>query len=319
MHDTRELRRLLRRDPTLDAHEAASLWGAMLDGGFDGIEVGAALGVLAASGETQAELEGLYRAATARIARWSPAVRGAIAIPAYGRVRGEALWVALAASLLRRFGIPVVVHGVLDSPCGLSAATVLRELGVLPCGSLHEADARLRDGRIPFLPVALLLPALGSLLALRGRLGFENAAHVVAQAIDPTGGAAVRITFAGAATAPALEKLDDVVESGAIALAWPADLSPWHHDLRPRIERLEGGRRELLFEADGGAPRHGFVPLDEAASVVASFVRRVSAGAAPVPIPALNLVAACLLAVGEAGSLAQAKAVAAIHAGRLAA
>jgi hypothetical protein len=39
----------------------------------------------------------------------------------------------------------------------------------------------------------------------------------------------------------------------------------------------------------------------------------------PVPVPALSLVAACLYAVGAAPDFTQAKAIAALHAGRLAA
>jgi len=320
MQMTRELRRLLSRDPCLDAQEAGRLWGAMLDDSLDEIEVGALLGVLAAAGETQAELEGLYRATLARMAPWAPSLQGVVSIPAYGRVRGEALWVALAAALLRRFGIPVLVHGVLDSTCGLSAATVLRELGIMPSATLAEAQERLHGGGIAFVPVPLLLPAFAALIALRARLGFENAAHVVSQAIDPTRGGAVRLTFAMEGRASeALDKLDGVAESGAVSLAWSASRSPWHYDLRPRIERLHCGRRETLFEADTREPRIGFVRLDESAHGIADFARRVAAGAMPVPIPALNLVAACLYAVGEAGSMSQAKAVAAIHAGRLAA
>ena len=320
MQNTRELRRLMRRDESLDADEATRLWGAILDEALDDIEVGAVVGTLAASGETEAELEGLYRATSARLAPWSPALRGIVSIPAYGLMPGEVLWVALTAALLRRYGVPVLVHGVLDSPCGLSTARVLRDLGVLPCASLTEADEHLHGGNIAFLPAQLLLPPFAALIALRGRFGIENSAHVVAQAIDPTHGAAVRMTFAmpGRASA-ALERLDAAVETACVSLAWPAGRSPWHYELRPGIERLAEGRRELLFEADTQEARASFVPLDEDPRAVAEWVMRVSNGAVPVPIPALNLVAACLYAVGQADSLTQAKAVAAIHAGRLAA
>jgi anthranilate phosphoribosyltransferase len=59
-------------------------------------------------------------------------------------------------------------------------------------------------------------------------------------------------------------------------------------------------------------------PPDDAHGM-ARWIERVTTGAIPVPVPALSLVAACLYAVGEAPDLAQAKAIAAIHAGRLAA
>jgi anthranilate phosphoribosyltransferase len=320
MEITRELRRLMRRDESVDADEATRLWGAILDEALDDLEVGAVIGMLAGSGESDAELAGLYRATSARLAPWSPALRGIVSIPAYGHMPGEALWVALAGALLRRYGVPVLVHGVLDSPCGLSTARVLRDLGVLPCASLAEAGEHLHAGRIAFLPAQLLLPPFAALIALRGRFGIENAAHVVAQAIDPTHGTAVRMTFAMAGRASAaLRRLDPEVQTPCVSLDWPAERSPWHYELRPCIERLAEGRRELLFEADTQEARAGFVALEDDAHAVADWVARVCNGAVPVPIPALNLVAACLYAVGQAQSLTQAKAVAAIHAGRLAA
>ncbi|HET7729558.1 MAG TPA: hypothetical protein VFK48_05955 [Usitatibacter sp.] len=314
-----DLRRLLRRDASMDAREAARVWGAILDAGVDDIEVGAAVAVLALTGETEAELAGLHRAVMERRAPWSPGARGVIAIPAYGLVPGEAAWIALVAMLLRRFDVPVAIHGVLDSPCGMSSARVLRELGVLPCASLGEATERLHRGGIAFVPAQLLLPAFARLIGLRARLGMENSAHVVAQAIDPLGEGAIRMTFSlpGGAS-ERLGRLDAVVEGTAVALAWPVGSSTVHVGSRPRIERLHAGRRETLFEADGQEVRHLAAPADDARGLGA-WTHRVASGTLPVPTPALNLVAACLYAAGHAGTLSQAKAVAAIEAGRLAA
>ena len=49
------------------------------------------------------------------------------------------------ALLLVRFGVPVLVHGPLEAQGRVAGAAVLRELGVLPCSSVHDAQLALAD------------------------------------------------------------------------------------------------------------------------------------------------------------------------------
>ena len=315
-----DIRKLLQRDP-LDEDAAARLWGAILDEALDDIELGAVLGALTASSATREELMGLYRAAQERMDR-APLLAGAraVAIPAYGLVPGEALMASLAAALLARFEVPVAVHGILDSPCGVSSACVLRELGVLPCASLALAGESLRTERITFIPAQLLGARFASLIALRGRLGVEGPAHLVAQVLDPTNAGAVRLSFSVAGTASEqLETLATQIDGDFVALTWPAGRSPSSLSTRPRIESIRDGSREVLFEADVQEMRTAIPQPPEDAQGMARWIKRVMAGAIPVPVPAVNLVAACLYAVGHAPDFTQAKAIAAVSAGRLAA
>ena len=320
MPTTRHLRRLLQRDGSLDEAATRALWGAALDGALDEVDLGAMLAALALTGETRDELVGLMRAAQERTLAWSPVLRGrAVAIPAYGLAPDEARVVALLACLLPRFDVPVVVHGVLDSPCGASSAQLLRELGVMPCASLEGAAGDLAKGGVAFLPLQVFCPGLAALVALRARLGFINSAHLVAQAIDPTGGAAVRVTLcAQGHPCERFERLGPHAGGEALALTWPAGCAPFHLWVRPRIALLRGGSEERLFEAD--CPDHR-VPavLPEEAFAAARWIERVVRGEVPVPAAALNLVAACLYAIGRAPDFSRAKATAAVQAGRLAA
>lgn len=323
MQITADLRRLLQRegDSPLDEDAAARLWGAILDDAVEGLEMGAVIAALAVAGETREEIAGLRRAAHERFAHWSPTVNArAVAIPAYGLVPGEALIASLAAALLREFGVPVIVHGILDSPCGVSAARVLRELGVLPCASFAQADEHLAAERIAFVPVQLLSAAFAKILALRGRLGIENTAHLVAQALDPTRGAATQLGFSVAGTRS--ERFGAFAQEAGgdfVALAWGPGRSPLNLAVRPRIERILDGSRELLFDADAQETRSAMPLPPEDAQGIARWIQRVTTGAMAIPVPALNLVAACLYAVGQAPDFSQAKAIAAINAGRLAA
>lgn len=319
MHFTREIRKLLQREP-LDAPAMARVWGAMLDGALDDVETGAVVAGLAVGGETREELAGLYRAVRARMVRWTPPVRAPlVSIAAYGMVPGEALAIGLAGTLLRRFGVPVLIHGVLDSHCGVSSATVLRELGILPCASFAQADEQLAAGHVAFLPAQLVSPALASLIAMRSRLGIETAAHVVAHVLDPTQGSAMRLTLVAGGASERVERLDDEAEGDSVVLRWPAGRTPSNLSIRPRIERMHAGTREVLFEADAQETPTALAPPTDDAPGMAQWIQRATDGSVPVPVPALSLVAACLYAVGSAPDFTQAKAIAALHAGRLAA
>ena len=322
-----DIRNLLRRGHTagghapLDEESATRLWGAILDDALDELEVGAVVAALAVAGETRDELMGLYRAAQDRMDHWAPELPArAVAIPAYGLVPGEAVMTCLAAMLLRRFEIPVIVHGILDSPCGVSSACVLRELGELPCASLAQADDLLRARKIAFIPAQLLSPRFVALVGLRGRLGIENTAHLVAQALDPTRGDATRLCFSvGGTGSERFEALAMEVDGDFLALGWPAGRSALNLSIRPRIERIRDGRKELLFEADVQETRSAIAQPPGDAQGIARWIQRVITGAVPVPVPGVNLVAACLYAVGHAPDFSQAKAIAALNAGRAAA
>ncbi|MGE5095522.1 MAG: DNA-binding protein YbiB [Betaproteobacteria bacterium] len=322
MEFTGDIRAVLRRAPPLDIAAATRLWGALLDGALDDVEVGAIVAALAVAGETPEELAGFCDAAQSRVATIATTREpGLVAIPAYGLFAGEGAIVALTAMLLRRFELRVLVHGVLDAPCGASCARVLRELDVLPSASLARAQEELAARAIAFVPVHLLSPALARLLALRSRLGVDSSAHVVAPLLDPTLGVAMRLVLdADGARGAMRERLLAGACGDALALTWSGEQASSSVMLRrPRIERWRAGARELLFEADGQELRVPPSPALDDAVATAAVIRAIATGRAPMPVPALNLVAACLYAAGRAPDFARAKAAAAVAGGRLAA
>jgi hypothetical protein len=141
----------------------------------------------------------------------------------------------------------------------------------------------------------------------------------VAQVLDPTHGRAMRIVLnPQALCGDGMRALVASLEGDALALTWSGPQPPATLALRPRIERFHGGHRELLFEADAHEIA-ATLPLPDDAAGIAAIVRAITTGRAPVPAPALNLLAACLYASGRAPDLARAKAAAAVAGGRLAA
>jgi hypothetical protein len=320
------LRRLVRRPSlageaagAIDAQEAACVWGAVLDGALPELELGALLAALAAAGESPEELLGLHRALAARQARFAPALaRRAVSIPAYGLVPGEAAFSVLLALFLRRFDVPVVLHGMLDATEGPSVPMLLREFGVMPSASLADAERDLLDAGVAFMPVQLLSPSLGTLVALRSRLGFTNAAQIAAHAMAPGGLGAVRLAMTIPGTRSArLAALVAAADEDSLLLTWPLRSAACSLASRPRIARLGGGEEAIVFEAELGERSVPAVP--PAGPDLVPWIQSVVTRRIPAPLPLVHLATACLHAVRAAPDLTQAKAIVALQAGRLAA
>ncbi len=302
----------------LEADEASLLWGAVLDGAVPELELGALLFALAKGGESTDDLVGLHRALEVRSAKWSPELaRRAVSIPVYGLYEGEAVFAALLAAFLRRFDVPVVLHGPLEARSGPSAASLLRELGVLPCTSLAEGERELREHGIAFVSPALFSPALAELLALRARLGTPLAAHRAALAFDPGGMGALRIAIAAPSASP-VRILPFIRATGgdALFLDWPAGSGPGDFARRPRIAHWTGAVEEPHFDAEGaGNP----AALPASPADVLPWIQAIVGRTTPAPQPLVHLAVSCLVATGAAADFTQAKAVVALQSGRLAA
>ena len=303
----------------LDDVEACALWGAVLDGALPELELGALLASLTIAGESPAELLGLHRALAARQARFpAPLARRPIAIPLHGLVAGEEAFCVLLALFLRRFDVPVALHGSLDALQGPSAPWLLREFGVLPSATLADAQRDLRACGTVFLPVQLLSPALGDLLALRTRLGSTNAAHLAAHAMDPGAVGAVRLAMSVPGTASArVADLLPATGGEVLLMSWPAQASGCNFAFRPRITLLSAGGETALFEAESVDRSHH--AAFSATGRLVPWMRAVVARTVPAPPPLVDLAAACVFAAGAAPDFARARAVVSLQAGRVAA
>jgi anthranilate phosphoribosyltransferase len=317
----KEIGRGERSSRDLGFNEAHTLFGAMLDGGVPDLELGAVLQSLRFKTESLAELLGFHAALDERIAQLKspdPSIKPVV-IPSYNGARRQANLMPLLVMLLKRLGIPVLVHGVLESEGRVAAAYVFRELGILPQANSRQAQEALSRDGVAFVPIGALSPGLSNLLALRSRLGVRNSAHTMAKLIDPfsaDGAGGLRMV---SVTHPAYaDKLRDFFaeNTGAALLLRGTEGEAFANPKRrPQIEFFSEGKSEVLFEAEHGAIKSLPALPDECdARTTAAWIRETLEGEHSIPLPIINQLACCLYATGYSTDFSQAKAIAAVKA-----
>ena len=300
-----------RELPEQDAFELCS---AMLDGGIAELELGAALAALDMKRLAPGEIAGFRRALQRRLNRLNPPARlRAVVIPSYGEARAHANLMPLLALMLARFGVPVLVHGALEAQGGVASAAVLRELGVLPCRSLAEAQDALEATRLAFVPAGLLSPALAQLLALRARLGTAACARQIARLVDPFDGQSLKLVPAGDEDEmAALAAVLGMHEEHALLFVGKEGEAYVNPLQRPAIVHFRSGQSSLLFGAE--AP-HGSGPAgpEPDAKSTARWIQSALDGKTPLPSPMSRLLASCLYGAGFCDALHQAMALVALR------
>jgi anthranilate phosphoribosyltransferase len=305
----------------LPAAEAQQLYAAMLDGGVPDLELGAILLALRIKGESLPELLGFHQALTERLYRLRPPGGGVrtVVIPTYDGAQSRPNLLPLVALLLQRMNVPVLLHGTLEGHGRVASAYILRELGILPSGTLAQAQEAFDREKLAFVPTAVLSPGLANLLSLRSRLGVRSSAHLLARLIDPFGGASLRLA---SVSHPAyLEKLRQfflATGDAAIVMQGTEGEAYANPQKRPRIELCRDGEAQLLFEEE-----HAATPPPEAqdleAKATAAWIRKALEGGAALPLPMVNQLACILYGAGYTTDFNQAKAIVAVETRSLAA
>lgn len=317
------IRALGRGQTSLSETEAYTLFSAMLDEGLADLELGALLYALRTKGESLEELLGFKRAVAERLYHLqAPAGEiQPVIIPAYGGRLDSVNLLPLLALLLQRFGISVLMHGSLESSDGVAAAYVLRELGVLPSTSIIQAQQGLDQQGLAFLPTAALCPGLANLLSLRSRLGLRNSAHLMAKVLEPFAGTGLHLVSASQPECmKRLRELLHATGTSALLLQSSGGDPCVNPAQRTQLEHTRNGESDILFEAERGPARMvPNLPNPSSASATAIWTRQVLAGEIALPLPLVNQLACCLYASGYTQDMNQAKAIAAVEAGGLAA
>jgi anthranilate phosphoribosyltransferase len=302
---------------SLSSEDARQLFAAMLDGGVPDLELGALMLGLRVKGESLEEMSGFMAAVDGRthILDVPHGRLRAVVLPSYNGARKEANLTALLALLLQRFGVPVLVHGLLEGLGRVTTGHVFRELGIKPSITPDQIQLALDSQRLAFAPLNALSPGIHKLLALRARMGVRNCAHSLVKMIDPFQGAGVVIA---AATHPVfLDLMRGLLQArdGRAILLRGTEGEPYANPKRrPRLEYVHEGQAETLFEAEHDSLR-GLPNLPAAADAVstAQWIRKVLDNQVPLPKPIANQLSCCLYASGYAEDLNQAKAIIAIE------
>ena len=302
--------------------EARALGAALLDGGVPELETAA---FLVAFNQHDPGLDawlGLHAALAERLPDFvAPAGPfRTVVLPTYHGVRTHPHLTPLLALLLKSFGIPVLIHGVLEGGGGTAAAYVLRELGIMPCSSAAQVNTALQDDGIAFAPVALLSPGLAALLALRARLGIDGWVTRLAALADVLGERSVRVTpvISGAEMASTRAVLEAL--GGHALLLQGCEGEAFADPLqRPDMVLVQDGQGQSVYEAQSTSSMLTNLPEMDARTTGA-WTDQVMRDHLPLPLPIRNQLAVCLFAAGYTEDLNQARAITAINGfGRVAA
>ena len=307
--------RLIEAGEELDFTEARALGAALLDGGVPELETAAFLIAFNQHAPGLDAWLGLHAALADRlpdfVAPGGPC--RTVVLPAYHGVRAHPHLTPLLALLLKSFGVPVLIHGVLEGGGGVAAAYVLRELGIMPCSTTAQVNAGLRDDGLAFAPVALLNPGLASLLALRGRLGIDGWVTRLAALADVLGERSMRVTPVSsekdmASTRNVLEALGGhaLLMQGCEGEAFANPL------LRPDMVLVQDGQGQPIYEAQSTLSTLDNLPALDARATGA-WISEVMHDHVSLPLPIRNQLAACLYAAGYTDDLNQARAITAIN------
>ena len=314
----REIGRGAEGARNLSRDDACQLYAAMLDGGVPDLELGGIIIGLRVKGESLDEMLGFLAAVDGRINRLEmPQGRvRPVVLPSYNGARKEANLTPLLALLLQRFGVPVLVHGLLEGYGRVTSGLIFRELGIMPTASSMQAQAMLAEKGLSFLPLTALCPGIHNLLTLRSRMGVRNSAHSLVKLLNPFDGDAVLVA---PATHPDFIELmrGILVDRGDRGLVLRGtEGEPFANPKRrPRLEYVHDGRVDTLFEAEHESLRT-LPDLPDATDVVstARWIRRVLEKEISLPKPIANQLACCLYASGYAEDFNQAKAIVAVEA-----
>ncbi|HEX7970654.1 MAG TPA: DNA-binding protein YbiB [Thiobacillus sp.] len=294
--------------------EARALGAALFDGGVPELETAAFLVALNQHDPGLDAWLGLHTALADRLPDFvAPAGPfRTVVLPTYHGVRANPHLTPLLALLLKSFGIPVLIHGVLEGGGGTAAAYVLRELGVMPCSTAAQVNAGLRDEGIAFAPVALLSPGLAALLALRARLGIDGWVTRLAALADVLGERSIRVTPVSsdaemAQTRAVLEALGGhaLLLQGCEGEAFADPLQ------RPDMILVQDGQGQRVYEAQSMSSSPASLPTPDARATGA-WIGQVMRDHLSLPLPIRNQLAVCLFAAGYTEDLNQARAITAL-------
>ena len=299
----------------LDYVEARNLGAALFDGGVPELETAAFLVALNQNDPGLDAWLGLHAALAERLPDFvaPPGAFRTVVLPAYHGVRSHPHLTPLLALLLKSFGIPVLIHGVLEGGGGTAAAYVLRELGIFPSTTVSQVNAALGEEGIAFAPVALLNPGLAALLALRSRLGIDGWVTRLAGLSDLFGQSSVRVSpVIDTRSLPVMRETLEALGGMALLFEGCEGEAFANPEKRPDMWLIQDGQSQRVYEAQPTISTLASLPAPDGRAT-GSWSAQVLRDTLPLPLPLRNQLAVCLYAAGYTEDLNQARAITAIN------
>lgn len=304
----------------LGEENAHARFAAILAGEFPAAEIGAVSGALQSKGASLIEMQGCMRALDAHVGRLEATadLPRPVILPAGGGARRRPNLTALLALLLKRYGVPVLIHGLARGEVEMaSAATrdgetdpaasaarfgrvttleILLELGIEPSTSLADAQARLAQTQIVYAPAAVLAPGLVPLLNDLARPRTLSFARSLVKLIDPFRGDGYRVvSVTHSGYLRQMREFLSATSADALLLRG-TEGEPFANPLRQtRVETFAKGIRSVCAEKESGS-LVAIPPLPATidAPTTAAWIAQALAGEMPVPAPIIAQLACCL-------------------------
>ena len=190
--------RIIGRGPTLSRpltrEEARDAMSMVLDGKADPVALGGFLLVLRQRGETAEELAGFVDAVKARAGVPQHRTPPDIDWPSYADKHRQQPWFVLAALLLAKNNIRVLMHGIGGETVDCAPTRpVLAELGIAPARSLTAAADQMDAAGFAYIGLEDFAAETEKLFHLKPKLGVRSVANTFARDLNPLGAAVTMI------------------------------------------------------------------------------------------------------------------------------
>jgi anthranilate phosphoribosyltransferase len=216
-----------------------------------------------------------------------------VVLPSYGGSLHVTNLTPALALLLRRYGVPVLVHGCAAIGGGDATRAVLAVLGIPAAADAADAQSHLDHDAFAYVELSALAPALARRMSRGTRPTART--RMLAGLIDPFRGRGYRVVAAAGgeelATARAVLA---ATRANALLLAG-ADGEPFVDPRRPSpLEHFDGGAPSTCDDAlhVPAEPAQALPPRD--ASATAQWTARVLDGETPIPAALLTELGCCL-------------------------
>lgn len=170
----------------LTQQEAEQAMSMILAGEVDPVQLGAFLMLMRVKEETGAEVAGFVQATRASLKLPDNLPKVELDWPTYAGKRRQLPWYVLSALLLASHNMPVLMHGIGHGTAGrVWVPDALAALGISPSTSVAAAADNIGNKQFAYLPLEVLNAEMQRILDLKALLGLRSPVHTVIRMLNP--------------------------------------------------------------------------------------------------------------------------------------